>query len=228
MQHTAIGKVRSCKKCMAIALCSLFFFTAAAFGASSKNKITEDSSDGDLLRAVLANSLVDLGKALKEGGDPNRIFGSSAYEWAMCAATLPGNEKVLELLIDNGGNPNLNNSPAAFTKEYPLTCALTKRNRKSYDILVSAGADLTISSCPDCGPGSDDSLILTALYTGNFDVVAELLHLVPVTEADISALKNTVESSHTLRGSPNARYTLEFIDYLAKRGITAVPPYPMD
>ena len=228
MRHTSIDQTQPINLFPVIALFVSLLFTAGACAASKERGTTEESRDGDLLRGVLANSSHAVESAMRSGGNPNRVFGSNFYEWAMCAATEEGREEILELLIDQGGNPNLVNSPAAFPKNYPLTCSLFKQNRKAYDILVTAGADLTIQPCYGCGKNSRDTLITTALNTSNFDVARELLDILPVTEIDIQALKQTVEHRQTLPGSEHARYTLEFVDYLAERGITAVPPYPME
>jgi len=228
MRHTSIDRTQLINLFPIVALCASLLISAGACAASEERGTTEESTDGDLLRGVLANSSHAVENAIRGGGNSNRIFGSSFYEWAMCAATEDGKEEILELLIDQGGNPNLVNPPAAFPKKYPLTCSLFKQNRKAYDILLNAGADLTIQPCYGCGENSRDTLITTALNTSNFDVARELLDILPVSEIDIQALKQTVEHRQTLPGSEHARYTLEFIDYLAERGITAVPPYPME
>jgi len=203
-------------------------FTTGACAAPKERGPIEDSSDGELLRGVLAGSTRTVKDALRQGGNPNRIFGKGFYEWAMCAATQKGREEILDLLIIQGGDPNRVNSPAVFPKKFPLTCALFKRNRKAYDILVNAGADLTIQPCHGCNESARDTLITTALNTSNFDVARELLEILPVTDFDIQALTQTVKNRRTRPGGSLARYTLEFVDYLAERGITAVPPYPME
>jgi len=210
------------------ALCVSLLFTTGACAASKERGTTEESSDGDLLRAVLASSPRAVKDALRRGGNPNRIFGPSFSEWAMCAATRKGREDVLKLLLENAGDPSLVNAPASYTREHPLTCALSKGNREAFDILASAGADLALTTCVGCENRRLNSLFFAALTSSNFDIARELLDVMPVSEDELKALARIIETRQTLPGSEHARYTLEFVDYLAERGITAVPPYPME
>ena len=146
----------------------------------------------------------------------------------MCAATRNGSEDILRLLLENAGDPSLVNAPAGFSKEHPLTCALSKGNRKAFDLLVSAGANLALRTCLECSESKLNSLFFAALASSNFDIARELLDVIPVSEEELKALARIIETRQTLPGSEHARYTLEFVDYLAERGITAVPPYPME
>jgi len=228
MRNSSIDRAQPLALLTAIALCVSLLFTTGACAASRERGTTEESSDGDLLRGVLAQSQRAVKDALRQGGNPNRIFGKSFYEWAMCAATRKGSEDILELLLNNDGNPSLVNAPAAFNKEHPLTCAMSRGNREAFDILVSAGADLALTTCLGCGEKGHSSLFFAALASSNFDIARELLDVMPVSENDLRALADLIETRQTLPGSEHARYTLEFVDYLAERGITAVPPYPME
>lgn len=229
MCHSTLGRLIPKALNLLIATCTVLLFTQGACAATPGNhQITEESSDGDLIRAVLEKSPQAVKHALSEGGNPNRIFGTSFNDWAMCAATTKGSEKILEILIESGGNPNLKNPPAAFPMKLPLTCALFKQNRASYDVLVAAGANLDTAPCAGCGASSRDTLFTTALFTNNFDVAKEIMDTRPITDSDIQILKSIIENRRTLPGSILAQYTIEFIEYLAERGITAVPPHPMD
>lgn len=228
MRNSTIESPRTRAMLTAILLCSSLLFTAAACATSNNRGSTEKSRDGDLLRAVLDQSPRAVKEALSDGGNPNRIFGPSFEAWAMCAATRKGSEKILELLLTNDGNPSLVNAPASYRKEHPLTCALSKGNKKAFKMLVGAGADIGLMTCLGCEEGSQRSLFFAALTSSNFDIARELLDVLPVSDAELMILANIIETRNTLPGSEHARYTLEFIDYLAERGITAVLPYPMD
>jgi len=228
MRNPSINQVQPLELFTTAALYALLLFTSVACAAPLERSTTEKSSDGDLLRGVLANSTNDVRYALLNGGNPNRIYGPGFSEWAMCAATRKGSEDILTLLLDNAGNPSLVNAPAAYTKEHPLTCALSRGNREAFNILISAGADLALTTCLECRERRFDSLFVAALNSSNLDIARELLDVVKVSDDDLRALVNLIETRQTLPGSEFARYTLEFVDYLAERGITAVPPYPME
>lgn len=223
MRHSPIRRFHLIVLTFTMALAS-----TVSCAAMTERGTNERSADGDLLRAVHARSIEAIDDALQRGGDPNRIFGRSYNEWAMCAATRKGSEFILAKLLANGGNPSLVNPPASSSVECPLTCSMIRGNRKAHGISVKVGAGLTVESCIDCAPGARHSLIFSASGTGRFDIARELLDVLTPTEADIRALTFVVEKTHTLVGSPNARYTLEFVEYLADPGIAATPPCPME
>ena len=224
MRHTSLAY-----RLIRVTALAAAILSGAGVRAADKSGAVDDLADRvdrALLDAILQDDPTAFEGAISAGADPNRIFGVTESDWALCAATQRGRERYLVRLLESGADPNLTDERLSKFNEYPSTCSMIHGNADAFDSLVHAGADLNVRTCRRCGPRLRHSLLIFAMSTGNTKIGHRLLHKIDISETDRQHLAQMLRRRTAPPGSLDARYLWDFSDYLADYGIESEPLVP--
>ncbi len=192
-----------------------------------------------LLKTLKKNQLHQFEKLLKNGANPNVIYGINPSDWVMCEANKKGKVEFLKLSVKYGGDINLRNTTPPITKSgdsiwsAPILCAITMHNYEAFDFLLQNNVNIDIKVRPDAKKIAADNQNVRPIMRG------KTLYSSPLIKAagneyrmvyDMLKLKNKLswEDSWTLKHAienwgldPNSeayQWRLKVADLLRKRG----------
>jgi len=155
-----------------------------------------EDKDKALLKALKKNQLHQFEKLLKNGANPNAIYGINPSEWVMCEANKKDNIDFLKLAIKYGGDINLRNTTPPITKSLdsiwsaPILCAITMHNYRAFEFLLKNNANIDIKVRPDAKKIAEDnkharpealgktmysSPLIQAIYSNEYKMAYDIL-----------------------------------------------------
>ena len=169
-----------------------------------------------LLLTLLRQNKSGFKHLLENGANPNLLVDTG--ESVIMYATRAEDAEWLQLALKHGGNPNLT---GARNKEPPLHDSIIFRRKENMRLLITAGADLNLQD------GVGDTPLITAASLNAYDIVYELLEI--GADYRIHNLSNVTIADRIARSPMDpknelARWRGKVIEWLAQRGIKAVPP----
>lgn len=203
-----------------------------------------EDKDRALLKTLKKNQFRQFKKLLKNGANPNRIFGINPSDWVMCEANNEGKVDFLELAVKYGGDINLRNTTPPITRSLdsiwsaPILCAITMHNYEAFSFLLQNNVNIDIKVRPDAKKIAEDNRHVRPIMRG------KTLYSSPLITAagneyrmvyDMLQLKNELswEDSWTLKHAienwgldPNSKayqWRLKVADLLRQRGYKINP-----
>ena len=97
------------------------------------------SSETDIIQAVVANDVVGVERALREGADPNAVDDSAPFRRrpALTIAAKDGSAEIVRVLLNAGASPNAETS----WEWTPLRASASGGHAEVVQMLLAAGAD---------------------------------------------------------------------------------------
>lgn len=217
----------------------LFAIVGAAAIAMSKdpgkpagdNMSASDELDRRLLDAVNDDNLRKFEKLLKEGANPNRIFGKGAKDWVMCQVTDKGRLEFLKLALKHGGDMNLRNPLMAKSTvksifSAPLLCSIRKHNEEAFQYLLDQGVDINIKACTECKYERLHGSPITVAEHGNeYRMAMELINRRngQLNKYEIKTLIHGIEKTTINESSDQNYYRLQMAEWLRGQGHPVTP-----
>ncbi len=203
-----------------------------------------EDKDKALLETLKKGRLTQFEKLLKNGANPNRIFGINPSDWVMCEANKKGNIKFLKLAIKHGGDINLRNTTPPITKSLdsiwsaPILCAITMHNYKSFDFLLNNNVKIDIKVRPDARKIAHDnqharpealgktmysSPLIEAIYSNEYRMAYDILQNIEKLSPE-EEWKITISITGGIDPKSEANeWRLKVVDLLRKRGYEINP-----
>lgn len=227
-----------------IALLIFFFVVTVAVAGFLKPWRLWGEPDAQLLAALHDRDLKRFESLLKQGADPDAIFGAESSDWVMCEATRPGNEDFLKLAIQYGGNINLRNgthplrtSVVHASTSAPILCAIFLHSNRSFDYLVSLGVDLGIPVRVESKPMPKSELIKSELWgkthygsplgiagdLNEYRMVYEIMQRKPLSDEEIYSLRIDIEKGGIDLKSESNVWRLKVVELLREKGYEVQP-----
>lgn len=215
-------------------------FTMNGTGAFTFPWVDKDKS---LLKSLKSNNLNKFKRLLKNGANPNTIFGENSNNWVMCLATKRGSIEFLKLAVENGGDINLRNrvNPVQTITSAPILCAITNHNMKAFDYLLEKDVDVSIHTYENAQPIPQDFLgdpqfrgktlygspILHATALNEYCMALSILQRKELNWEESIKLKRSVEFSMVDPNSKSDKCRWEIIETLRQKGYEIDPERAM-
>ena len=216
-------------------LCSLFMQSGLnAFSRPIENL------DKALLESLEKNQLNKFEKLLKEGANPNSIFGKKESDWVMCLANQKGRLDFLKLAVEYGGDINLRNrvKPVRTITSAPILCAITMHNNEAFDFLLGQGVNLSIHTYEEAQPIPSDSPMdpefhgktfygspLTRTFAPNeFCMSLKIIEKTDLNWEEKISLKRILEVSNVDPFSEKDNCRKKIINLLSQQGTSNIKP----
>jgi len=160
-----------------------------------------------MFEARRSNDLDGLEYLLKAGANPNYRAKQMLHESAMSIAAGGDHLGVLELLLENKGNPNL----LGPGDDPILSIAVFERRRKNVEILLKYGADINAPN------HNRENIASQAAALGDYELIAYLLE--QGLTYNLQNLAATVEVTRVPPNSDAQRWKDKVIEMLTERGV---------
>ncbi len=206
----------------------MFHKSSAPLAPKASARVNDENANLALIEACRVSDVDLAARLLKSGADPNfiaqGIFGAETplhYAWGRSTS-----RKLLELLLNNGANPNIRPEPNGL----PLEVACAEGDREAAQLLLKYGANpnikdndgwtalmlacggqdavlvsklLEVGADPNASDNEGWTALMNAAKTGNYDVVNLLLRA----GADPKPIDNDGKSAASV-ASANGHSTL--------------------
>ncbi len=196
-----------------------------------------EDKDKALLKTLKKGRLTQFENLLKDGANPNRIFGINPTDWVMCEANRKGKIEFLKLAVQYGGDINLRNTTPPITKSLdaawsaPILCSITMHNYQTFDFLLKSNVKIDIKLRPDApiNPDNPDmrpeargktmygSPIINASDFNEYHMVYDILQKKQLSDEEKWQLKINIETGGIDPKSEANQWRLKVVDLLRKR-----------
>ncbi len=179
--------------------------------------------DVSLRERLLANDLGGFKRFLDQGAEPLEWLDDSQYGWVLCASTERGKEGFLEVLIGRGYDVNHRQSNIGSAISLPINCAIRFRNLEAIRLLMEAGADPSLSTCPTCRIKEYPTSLSLSVMVRKYEIAVYLLDKSQYPEEELESIVSMLESSPVNEASKWNDYRLELAELLRQRGYEVTP-----
>jgi len=185
--------------------------------------LADELLDEALVFAIVSRDLSKTQSLLAQGADPNAINDEDNSGSAMCRAAQRGMATFMEVLIEHGADVNQWFENAAMFDRTPLACAVSAGNVGAFELLLEAGADVSIELCPTCTQQTGMSMVENAVLSNRNELLWRLLKLDIATERDIETIVYAFENfSAGLRPLDN-KVRQRIITWIREQGVEFEP-----
>ncbi len=212
-------------------LLSVLIVAVIVFGARSQGDLFKGDVDKALLGAVKSDNLKKFDALLRNGADPNKIFGKRPDDWVMCQVADNDRLEFLKLAIRYGGDINLRNpyttkSTVKSIFSSPLLCSIRLHNEEAFKFLLDQGVDTNIMACTECKNDRLRGTPITVAEHGNeYKMVYELIthRNGDLSEAEIKGLITGIERTTIDEKSEANNWRLKVAGWLKSQGHEVTP-----
>ena len=197
--------------------------SSIVFAFDENREVVATELDYALRDALFERDLDKFEQYLSEGADPTVWFENSSYGWVYCAATEPGLEDFLQLIIDKGFDVNFRQTDIHPTSSLPLTCAVRFNNLQALEMLVSVGANPAVYMCVDCERRMPLSVLAEATMVSKYDLAIWLLDKGNYSDAQIQTVITGIEMFPVDELNPRNALRLELAERIRELGFEVNP-----
>lgn len=204
---------------LAFVFCMIVFSSSAGFARDPlEREVIATELDYALRDALISRDLEQFQHILVQGGDPTVWFENSQYGWVYCAATEPGLEAYLQLIIDKGFDVNFRQTDVHRTASRPLTCAVRFNNLRALEMLVSVGADPAVRLCVTCNRRAPLSVLAEAAMVGKYHLASWLVDKGNYSEAQMKTVISGIENFPVDESAPGNVHRLKLAQLIREQG----------
>ena len=205
----------------ALTLASVLGLLFSSIRADVQPPATPSFLDRELIAAIAAENATTAERVLDAGADPNATIGEPEDGHALCAATEPGREALLELLLRHGADVDRLYGDNHFFGS-PLNCAISNGNLVAFERLIEEGASPGLDVCLFCEPHRNYGPFEAALNSEEFEMAWRLVELGAVGPRERGSLRFSLQETNPF-DKVDDPHRLKLIDWLRAQGVYVLP-----